>query len=178
MLHECLAISRNLLPCTATAQVLLSGPPSGPPCLDLLFVVRLKCQTTNCLCVFTVGLLLARYNEGVSDLQGSSIKRARPPQLLWDDGSAAAAGPASAAVQTWVNTLLVDRGVSYEVSGGGALGGQGWQLMMVLFFRISAMTVCIVSAPVDSFQHQLSVDAAALFWLPGFRDTYALRCWS
>eukprot|EP00775_Hariotina_reticulata_P007699 gene7699-7898_t len=55
-----------------------------------------------------------RYNEGVSDLQGSSIKRARPPQLLWDDGSAAAAGPAAAAVQTWVNTLLVDRGVSYE----------------------------------------------------------------
>jgi hypothetical protein len=58
---------------------------------------------------------LTRYNEGVSDLQGSSIRRARPPQLLWDDGSAVAGGPAAAAVQTWINTLLVDRGVSYEV---------------------------------------------------------------
>jgi hypothetical protein len=59
--------------------------------------------------------------------QGSSIWLERLPQLLWRaDGTpaaAAAAGPAAAAsvgdaLGTWVNTLVVDRGVSFEVRGG------------------------------------------------------------
>jgi hypothetical protein len=54
-----------------------------------------------------------RYTEGVSDLQGSSISLAGPPQLLWGDASSGS--EAGAAAQTWVNTLQVDRGVSFEV---------------------------------------------------------------
>jgi hypothetical protein len=50
----------------------------------------------------------------VSDLQGSSISLAWPPELLWGDASSGSG--AGAAAQTWVNTLQVDRGVSYEVS--------------------------------------------------------------
>jgi hypothetical protein len=50
----------------------------------------------------------------VSDLQGSSISLAGPPQLLWGDASSGS--EAGAAAQTWVNTLQVDRGVSFEVS--------------------------------------------------------------
>lgn len=67
-----------------------------------------------------------RYSEGVSDIHGSSIKLARPPELLWGESSAAAAASGSgspgvgAAVQTWVNTLHVDRGVSFEVRESGS----------------------------------------------------------
>ncbi|KAF6265497.1 hypothetical protein COO60DRAFT_1623874 [Scenedesmus sp. NREL 46B-D3] len=53
-----------------------------------------------------------RYTEGVSDLQGSSISLARPPQLLWGDASSGSG--AGAAAQTWANTLQVDRGVAFE----------------------------------------------------------------
>ncbi|WIA22798.1 hypothetical protein OEZ86_009751 [Tetradesmus obliquus] len=53
-----------------------------------------------------------RYTEGVSDIQGSSISLARPPQLLW--GAASGGSEAGAAAQTWVNTLQVDRGMTFE----------------------------------------------------------------
>ncbi|KAF8066309.1 strawberry notch-like protein [Scenedesmus sp. PABB004] len=54
-----------------------------------------------------------RYTEGVSDLQGSSIRLARPPELLWV-GAGGGDGDAGAAGQTIVNTLEIDRGVSFE----------------------------------------------------------------
>jgi hypothetical protein len=80
-----------------------------------------------------------RYTEGVSDLQGSSISLAGPPQLLWGDASSGS--EAGAAAQTWVNTLQVDRGVSFEVS----------------FLQVNVcafVLLCLVSAPLET------VDAA------------------
>jgi hypothetical protein len=66
-------------------------------------------------------------------MQGSSIWLDRPPQLLWkadgSPGTPAAEAAAAAeegvgtpglgdALGTWVNSLVVDRGISYEVSKG------------------------------------------------------------
>jgi hypothetical protein len=69
---------------------------------------------SHCTPAAAAAAVACRYTEGVSDLQGSSISLARPPQLLWGDVSSGS--EAGAAAQTWVNTLQVDRGVSFEVS--------------------------------------------------------------
>ena len=59
-----------------------------------------------------------RYSEGVADLHGSSISRAGTPAVLWSEGGEGPGAPG--ALTTWVNTLRVDRGVAFAVSGGWA----------------------------------------------------------
>jgi hypothetical protein len=48
-----------------------------------------------------------RYSEGVSDIGGSSIALAGPSALLWTEQASG--------LETRVNELQVDRGVSFEV---------------------------------------------------------------
>jgi len=75
-----------------------------------LLAVCLMCLLTSCVC---------RYNEGCLICRAAASGALVLLSCCGMSGSAAAAGPASAAaVQTWVNTLLVDRGVSFEVSDG------------------------------------------------------------
>lgn len=109
-----------------------------------------------------------RYSEGVSDIHGSSIKLARPPELLWGESAAAAGGDlnAGAAVQTWVNTLHVDRGVSFEVGGHLLILWLGSMLLSLLaavgFFWVDAdERLCLPDLDVlHLLEHAVSCDVA------------------
>lgn len=84
-----------------------------------------------------------RYTEGVSDLHGN-VRLARPPELLWGE---AGGGEAGAAAQTWVNTMQVDRGVSFEV------GDCSTHVLRLLLLRC----LPVLSFPLPGFNPDINI---------------------